>query len=109
MKKYTLPKEFGTKWIEALRSGEYGQVRNKLSGGDGDYCCLGVACKIVNITDEEILWHNHTIICGDWAYDKGIPTELDDDLHVTCTTMNDEDKLSFSEIADWIETNVELI
>lgn len=37
------------KWVEALRSGEYGQTRGQLAKGLGNeraYCCLGVACRL---------------------------------------------------------------
>lgn len=32
-------------WINALRSGEYNQGREKLRGADG-FCCLGVLCDL---------------------------------------------------------------
>lgn len=35
-------REFATRWVEALRGGEYLQCQNVLHGGQG-YCCLGVA------------------------------------------------------------------
>ena len=34
------------KWIEALKSGKYKQVREILKRKDQGYCCLGVACEI---------------------------------------------------------------
>lgn len=41
------------RWVEALRSGEYKQVKGALRGvnRDGDpvgYCCLGVACELAS-------------------------------------------------------------
>lgn len=42
--------EFKTKWVEALRSGEYEQGESVLkdtSEGVTKYCCLGVACKLL--------------------------------------------------------------
>ena len=30
------------KWIKALVSGEYGQLRGKLTDGKGSFCCHGV-------------------------------------------------------------------
>lgn len=33
------------KWVDALRSGDYGQGRHALASG-GRYCCLGVACDL---------------------------------------------------------------
>lgn len=36
------------KWVEALRSGKYSQTTGKLHDlGEGGYCCLGVACKLL--------------------------------------------------------------
>lgn len=40
-----LPVEFKTKWVEALRSGEYQQTKEYLHS-EGGYCCLGVACEL---------------------------------------------------------------
>jgi len=37
-----------TKWLEALRSGEYKQGIGKLATKDGYYCCLGVYCKVMD-------------------------------------------------------------
>lgn len=40
-------KENVAKLIAALRSGNYGQTKGKLSNSSGtEYCCLGVACDI---------------------------------------------------------------
>lgn len=33
------------KWVEALRSGEFKQGRERLRN-EGAYCCLGVACEL---------------------------------------------------------------
>jgi hypothetical protein len=40
------------KWIEALRSGKYGQCTGKLTDGEG-YCCLGVLAHIQQPNFEE--------------------------------------------------------
>lgn len=34
-----------TKWVEALRSGDYKQTQGRLLH-EGAYCCLGVLCKL---------------------------------------------------------------
>lgn len=39
------PKEAVQEWIDALRSGEYKQSRNRLQDANG-YCCMGVACEL---------------------------------------------------------------
>lgn len=59
-KSFEMPKEFGEKWIKALRSGEYKQTDGTLVNYDFDeitneitevhgYCCLGVACRVANV------------------------------------------------------------
>ena len=67
-----LPKIFKAKWIEALRSGQYKQGTNALivertskTGRElqPSYCCLGVACSIVGISD-------------DFMFNKSMPAEL---------------------------------
>lgn len=37
-----MPQEIKTKWIEALRSGEYKQGKDTLKDENGACCCLGV-------------------------------------------------------------------
>jgi hypothetical protein len=41
-----VPQEEFTKWIQALRSGEYKQTTGQLNNNEG-FCCLGVACKVL--------------------------------------------------------------
>lgn len=111
MKKYQLPKEFATKWVEALRSGEYGQTREQLTDFHDNYCCLGVLCKILNISDEVIQSYNtFCIAVGDaWSPIRHLPKGLNYELHMELTYLNDREKLTFPEIANWIEKNVEFI
>ena len=45
-------KEIKTKWLEALRSGEYEQVQCRLHTNRG-YCCLGVLCDILGVKWEK--------------------------------------------------------
>ena len=48
-KKYSLPKEFAKKWLNALCSNKYKQAKNALYDSTIDgYCCLGVACVLDN-------------------------------------------------------------
>lgn len=108
MKKYRLPKLFATQWVEALRSGEYKQTTLVLCDNYG-YCCLGVACKVVDVPQSYIEAHNKDCISDFGFFNYGIPKELTLDLHKEFTVMNDELHKSFSEIADWIEQNVEFI
>ena len=57
-KNFQLPKEFATKWLAALRSGDYKQGRSALAEFQDIlldtkpvYCCLGVACAIQGVPD----------------------------------------------------------
>lgn len=54
-----LPKmkvKYKKRWLEALRSGEYGQTTGSLTDDEGAFCCLGVLCDILKdeIDDLEI-------------------------------------------------------
>lgn len=43
----SMDQELKTKWVEALRSGEFRQTSGKLHDQETDsYCCLGVLCKV---------------------------------------------------------------
>jgi hypothetical protein len=121
MKDFRLPKEFAEKWLKALRSGDYEQGTNALyKEKTNGYCCLGVACRIE--------YPLHYLLGSDGRYAgviekslhqlkfnlKKIPKELIGGNLITnrlvnrLTRLNDDDKSSFKEIADWIEDNVEL-
>ena len=84
------------RWIAALRSGEFKQAFGELQKNDG-YCCLGVLCKVAgrtptNSADDTTLY--------DWMrLELGLPT-------AGLWHRNDQQKLSFPEIADWIEVNL---
>jgi len=113
MKEYQLPKEFATKWVEALRSGEYKQGKSQLKSKKG-YCCLGVACKMEGqriFKDKE--WIDPELSNGLNKYPKHIPSLLigsaaDNSFVHEVSDMNDNGK-TFNEIADWIEENVEFV
>lgn len=84
-KQFKLPKEFGEKWLQALRSGEYKQggaalkfeiLKEEIIDEDTlpgcYYCCLGVAGKI-NGASEELL-ENELVLTADFS--SVIPMEL---------------------------------
>lgn len=108
-KKYQLPREFATKWIEALRSGEYGQTVRELTNGNDDYCCLGVACKIAGYSDMEMFTYNN-VVFQDTPFNK-LPFSLHENEELTdiLVRMNDLENKSFIEISQWITENVEFI
>jgi hypothetical protein len=101
--------------IKALRSGEYKQTEETLQDKDG-YCCLGVMCAVF---EEETGRKLHR---SDTGHIYG--AELDDQEGVqewvglrNCdgaskndsplVTLNDYDGYTFSEIADFIESEPE--
>lgn len=112
-------KEIKTKWIEALRSGEYVQAQGYLHNSKG-YCCLGVLCDIYQKETGNGEWVKEndyndieTFILGDerkigtlpeavmeWAglsEKKSIPLAMANDSQVK------ELRADFSEIAKMIE------
>lgn len=40
-----MKKSIANKWVKALRSGKYTQIKNNLTDGVG-HCCLGVLCEL---------------------------------------------------------------
>lgn len=125
-KKFKLPKEFTIKWLEALRSGKYPQAEEELFNGTG-YCCIGVAGMICGIPkkqliDRSLFVENSSNQHGGYSKEQldsfiVLPKELlgafsNDSLVGSLVNRNDGmsgfKKHSFSEIADWIEENVEL-
>jgi hypothetical protein len=105
---YDVSKSDFKKWISALRSGEYIQIRGTMQNTNG-YCCLGVACKV--LINEPTLVDNNKYLYGDKPiYQHNSPewlTEIDiivEDIHGTSlTAMNDVYGSSFKEIANFLE------
>lgn len=103
-----LPEDFKRKWVKALRSGKYKKGFSYLkieSGGEFQYCCLGVAC--------EISGGNFKRQDGNYPHkdNTDIPAMLRGRNKVTnkLAFMNDgidETEKSFAEIADYIEENL---
>jgi hypothetical protein len=115
-----LDKDFKEKWVAALRSGEYQQAHGTLFNGTG-YCCLGVACivlgaKFVESTDSiqfgtgSLKWRpmldgvdigrlSESILVKEVADKVGLTY----DNQYKLWHMNDRDRLSLSQIADYIE------
>lgn len=98
-----LDPEFKAKWVAALRSGEYeqciGTMRRPDENGRAKYCCMGVACEIV---DAPFQYDNMPDPLLNGCYSGG-------KIAHKVVSMNDgigEDPKSFSEIANWIEENL---
>ncbi len=100
-------------WLEALRSGEFKQAKQKLRIND-KYCCLGVLCELhrrecggewvngifgpVYLLESQIL--PNTV--ADWA---GLATTTPVVGEQTLSGLNDDGQ-SFREIANLIEENL---
>lgn len=122
--KIELPKEFRKKWLEALRSGDFGQIQSALADGDNNYCCLGVACKAAGYSDYHLRQLNSEtntaktpsgrktsfagyISNGDHTFNlKKVPEVLHGDhgLPEKLADFNDEG-YSFSAIANFVQRN----
>lgn len=118
-----LPQEFKTKWLNALRSGNYKQGRNMLVQTSKDlgslYCCLGVAGAICDIDDdrmEGLAAFNGPNEC--LFKDTSLPNFFIRPSAAQTTVLNylmgmndgndydDRSPLSFDEISTWIEANL---
>jgi hypothetical protein len=97
--------ELKKRWVAALRSGEFKQGRGLLRDGD-QYCCLGVLCSVAGIPISEDGSDALTDDGKSGAYapirdvlgEKASPFDL--------AMMNDMDRKSFAQIADYIEEHL---
>lgn len=162
-KDFKLPKEFGIKWLEALRSGEYTQIPGKLvdvvENGAFDMdtedflvgdpfkgCCLGIGALICGAEHTQLGTAGLPEDVVEYLEGINYPSELSEETHysqdLTLPTIlaayndgdcefeestlsalypntkfeyhfnehelrNEFNKLSFEEIANWVEQNVE--
>jgi hypothetical protein len=107
-------------WVAALRSGKYPQGRNCLSDGI-NLCCLGVACEVAiengtpvtkkpSPTGQYVFYDGSIGILPDSVRDwLGLTTRsgqylAKDGKYADLTVGNDDLRLTFSEIADIIES-----
>lgn len=109
MKKYQLPKEFAERWIAALRSGEYQQDTDHgmyyVPQADC-YCAMGAGLRANGFTFKS----GGELVDGVDIFEisNGGGSEMSPLWH-EIMRMNDTKRLSFTEIADWLEQNVEFI
>lgn len=114
-----MKKRIKAKWCKALRSGEYTQGKSVLRSLDDKFCCLGV---LLDITDKSV-WKNPSCNTSE---STSVPAYLNDSFyHIgylsvkqqeafgfdgntmhALSNMNDHENKSFTEIAEWIETNL---
>lgn len=105
MKKDSLPKEFGEKWIEALRNTSIKQATCRMRIGDC-YCANGIGSVVVgfDLREDDNIYVND---CNkEWYPFIDI---VGKNLFTKIYELNDTAKKSFPEIADWIVENVEFV
>lgn len=104
MKKQIMDPTLKSKWIAALRSGQFKQGMRTLHDTENEaFCCLGVLGCVTGMTIEQM---------EGWALlptSRAAPIFGSDEgtVQLKLSHMNDGDngdnRLSFEEIADWIE------
>lgn len=101
----TLDRKNLRRWINALRSNEYNQGYGLLYDWVNDaYCCLGVFCKInTNDFDDDFVV---TWLTAAQQQPMGV---YDLNLQKFFSALNDNYKLSFGQIADVIETILNML
>lgn len=102
-----MKKDIAIRWVEALRSGKYGQAQTQLKDGD-NYCCLGVLCEITQ-DRHAYRFDGNTLRCEDEAEREILPDSIRGAFGITLnqqddfTGMNDDMGMSFAQIADYIQ------
>jgi hypothetical protein len=91
-----MKKEIRDRWVTALRSGEYEQGIARFERG-GRFCCLGVLCDVIGEPP------NSPSGSGQWSLVRDLLDGIDPhDL----AYLNDNERLGFPEIAEWIDAHV---
>lgn len=106
-------------WIDALRSGEFKQGRgglaSKTSEGGIFYCCLGVRCELdarrgLMVTSDGLNFMNFDEVGQQGYKNQAVPCgatlnrwQMTNDEMNDLVKLNDACKMSFVEIANYIE------
>lgn len=77
--------------VDALRSGQFEQTQGRLSGKNGGYCCLGVACKVYE--------EREGVILESLSYEHALYSSLDEVVEAF-GFRESEGKFSGKEIKD---------
>jgi hypothetical protein len=100
------------RWIEALRSDEYKQGQMYLMyptsyPAGKRYCCLGVYAELNELLGVDHEGYGYTQLESGAKSNCYLPDSvLPIDTQQTLALMNDEQEVSFNQIADWIETHI---
>lgn len=99
-----LEQEFKSKWLVALRSGEYKQIRERLKTDNG-HCCLGVGLEIKGLASADNLINEWSFNSIQSSVDLQNALGISGEEQTKLVELNDSGK-PFSEIADYIESNL---
>lgn len=96
-------KELKKAWITALRSGKFNKIQGRLQSSVG-HCALGVLCEVAESMGYQTERHKDTgFLMGGWLSLQPFDKEVSSDLQMSVQDMNDNQGLSFSEIATRLE------
>ena len=92
-------------WIEALRSGKYKQgqavLRRIERDGSATHCCLGVLSEIKGFTDPDMVSDGGLL----YPHVAAIGCLTNQEIN-KLWNMNDSQRRTFAEIADYIEAKI---
>lgn len=104
------------RWVEALRSGEYGQAKGALARRGRSFCCLGVLCdiEIDGYWEKPDAYSPWALELDRWEIggeDSMPPRYLLDRVGLDIGAANEladrnDEGWSFERIATWIEKNL---
>jgi hypothetical protein len=106
--------EIKSKWVVALRSGEYRQIASRLRRND-TYCCLGVLCDLHSKAtgrewDDTFYSGSYDVLprsVVEWAQlDSTNPNVTYEGKLMSLSNLNDDHECNFSIIADVIEASL---
>lgn len=100
-------KKYKASWVAALRSGKFKQGTVYLESVRGEFCCLGVLCKVSGVPRKD---DNPSVSYGglscSLSVDLGAEFGLSNEVQSKLIHMNDSVRSPFSHIADYIEENL---
>lgn len=104
-----------TKWLEALRSGKFKQTQMTLmqrspSKHASSFCCLGVLCRVAGLNISTVARQQAEEASldepGGFLSTKALErVGLTEEQMYKLSSLNDQDRLTFVQIADAIERN----
>lgn len=101
-------------WTAALRSGEYQQTYGEIRNGSDEYCANGVLCELHSLA---VMHRGGWQQLGKryaWFYllhrfpDENVRdwAEVDTDTLLEIERLNDKERLTFNELAAYIDNNL---